>query len=286
MEFIESPQDSFQLPEGKFSFWRYLFLIIIVVGVTLVSQSILILIASLIEGNMDVLNFPPFTFLWVSMLPFAALLVFLVIGIRLIHQQTFKSIFTQKVHFNRSLMIKSAIIWFVLSALADIIIAFTQPGNYSYTFSLRSFIPFMSLAVILIVFQITAEEVFFRSYLLHGFIRLFRFQWLAVITQAIMFGILHGANPEVTTYGILTTMPFYIGIGLLLGWLTHKFRGLEIALGLHFANNLYATTMVTFTGSAISSPAIFTIMDYQPETGLIAFAILALLFGLIITRVK
>ena len=286
MEIIEAHEKGIILPEGKFKFWRYLFLLMIVIGVTLVSQSILIIIASLIEGNMDVLNFPPFTLLWVTMLPFAALVIFLIIGIRLIHQQTIKSIFTQKGHLHWSLMAKSAIIWFVLSAVADILIALLQPGNYTFTFSLNSFLPFVMLAIILIMFQITAEEVLFRSYLLHGFFRLFRLSWLAIIAQALLFGILHGANPEVTTYGLFTTMPFYIGIGLLLGWLSFRSRGLEIALGLHFANNLYATAMVTFSGSAIPSPAIFTILDYQPVTGLIAFAFMAIIFGLIITRVE
>ncbi|MDO9088503.1 MAG: type II CAAX endopeptidase family protein [Anaerolineaceae bacterium] len=286
MEIIEGREEGIILPEGNFKFWRYLFLIMIVIGVTLVAQSILIIIAALFEGNMDVLNFPPFTLLWVTMLPFAALVIVLIIGIRLIHQQTIKSIFTQKENIHWSLMVKSAIIWFVLSAVVDIIIALLQPGNYSFTFSLNSFIPFMLLAIILITFQITAEEVLFRSYLLHGFFRLFRFSWLAIIAQALLFGILHGANPEVTTYGLFTTMPFYIGIGLLLGWLSFKSRGLEIAMGVHFANNLYATAIVTFSGSAITSPAIFTILDYQPVTGLIAFVIMAIIFGLIITRIK
>jgi membrane protease YdiL (CAAX protease family) len=81
-------------------------------------------------------------------------------------------------------------------------------------------------------------------------------------------------------------MPFYIGIGLLLGWFSYKSKGLEIALGLHFANNLYATAMVTFSESAIPSPAIFTIKNYQPEIGLVAFVIIAIIFAVIITRSK
>jgi len=274
------------LPEGKFEFWRYLILIIIVVGVTLVTQALFLVIASLLEGTMDFNLFPPITLLWVTMLPFAALLLSLVPGIRLLHQQSFKSVFTQKTAFNWNLLIKSAIIWFILSGLADIIISFLQPGNYVFSFSLLSFLPYMLVALFLIAFQITAEEVLFRSYLLHGFTRLLRLRWLGIMAQAILFGLLHGANPEVTAYGLLTTMPFYIGIGLLMGWLSFKSKGLEIALGFHFANNLYATSMVTFSESAIPSPAIFTISNYQPEIGLIVFVVLAIIFGVIITKSK
>jgi len=250
----------------------------------LVAQAIFLVLASLLEGTMDFNLFPPMTLLWVTMLPFVALLIFLVPGIRLIHQQSIKSVFTQKTIFNWKLLIKSAIIWFVLSGLADIIISILQPGNYVFSFSFFSFFPYMLIAILLIAFQITAEEVLFRSYLLHGLTRLFRYRWLGITFQAILFGILHAANPEVTSYGLLTTMPFYIGIGLLLGWLSFRSKGLEIALGLHFANNLYATSMVTFSESAIPSPAIFTITNYQPEIGLVAFVIIAIIFAVVMMK--
>lgn len=284
MELNKTKNINCSLPEGKFEFWRYLVLIIIIVGVTLITQAIFLVIASVLEGTMDFYNFPPLTLLWVTMLPFAALLVFLVPGIRLLHQQSVKTVFTQKPTFNWILLIKSAIIWFVLSGLADIVISFLQPGNYVLSFSLLSFLPYMLIALLLIAFQITAEEVLFRSYLLHGLTRLFRYCWLGIVLQAILFGVLHGANPEVSAYGLLTTMPFYIGIGLLLGWLSFRSKGLEIALGLHFANNLYATSMVTFSESAIPSPAIFTITNYQPISGLVAFVVIAIIFSVIITK--
>lgn len=274
------------LPEGKFEFWRYLLLITIIIVVLLVSQTILLLIASMFEGTMDINNYPSITLLWVTMLPFAVLLILMLPGIRLIHKQSIKSIFTQNQNFDLKLLFKSAILWFILSGLADIIISLLQPGNYVLSFSITSFLPYMLLALFLIAFQISAEEVLFRSYLLQGFTRLFRFRWLGIITQALLFGILHGANPEVSTYGLLTTMPIYIGIGLLLGWLSYRYKGLEIALGLHFANNIYATSMVTFSDSAISSPAIFTITNYQAETGLIAFVFMAIIFAVVITKNK
>ncbi|MBE0685007.1 MAG: CPBP family intramembrane metalloprotease [Anaerolineaceae bacterium] len=286
MEFKNKQNMNDTLPDGKFEFWRYLLLIIFIVGVTLVTQAIFLVVASLIEGTMDFNNFPAITLLWVTMLPFAALLVFLVPGIRLLHQQSIKTVFTQKSTFNWNLFIKSAIIWFVLSGLADIIISFFQPGNYVFTFSLISFLPYMLIAILLISFQITAEEVLFRSYLLHGLTRLFRHRWIGIFLQAVLFGVLHAANPEVTSYGLLTTMPFYIGIGLLLGWLSFRTKGLEIALGLHFANNFYATSMVTFSESAIPSPAIFTISNYQPEIGLFSFVVIAITFLVIITKSK
>lgn len=235
---------------------------------------------------MDFLNYPPLTALWVTMLPFAVLLAFLLIGIALIHQQKVTTIFTQKQTFNWKLLIKSAILWFSLSGLSDIFLAILQPGNYRLTFSFSAFLPYILLAFVLIILQITAEEVFFRSYLMHGLTRLFRYPWIAIGIQGLLFGLLHGANPEVSTYGLLSTMPFYIVIGLLLGWLSIKFRGLEVALGLHFANNFYAVAIVTFSGSSIPSPAIFTIQEYNPTVSLISFFVMIILFSFLILRNK
>ncbi len=270
------------IPQSKHQFWRYLLVSVVIIFVTLIFQTLLIFLASIFEGNFDVMQYSSLTLLWVSMLPFFALLITLLIGIRVIHQQPLKTIFTQKRYFSKKLVIKAFVIWFLLSSLSDIVLAILQPGNYSFTFEAKPFITYMLLAFFLLLIQITAEEVLFRHYYLDGFLRLFRKPWFAIAAQALLFGLLHGANPEVTAYGLLTTMPYYIGMGLILGWLTIKSKGLEIALGIHFANNLYATAMVTFKESAIPSPALFTIKEYQPEIGLLIFAIMVLITSLIL----
>jgi uncharacterized protein len=79
-------------------------------------------------------------------------------------------------------------------------------------------------------------------------------------------------------------MVYYIGMGLFLGWITLKSKGLELAVGLHVANNLYASLMVTFPDSAIPSPALFTIREFDPNSGIIVFflmggAYMAFIFG-------
>lgn len=274
-----------EVSEGKYNFWRYLLVTITIVITTLVTQTILLFIASLFEGDFDVMQYSPITLLWVSMLPFAALLISLVFGIRLVHKQSVRSIFTQKSFFSKNLLFKSFVLWFLLSGISDVVLSIFQPENYAFTFNINTFVPYMLIAVFLVLIQITAEEVLFRHYFLHGFLRLFRISWIAIFAQAILFGILHGANPEVTAYGLLTTMPFYIGMGLIFGWFSYRSKGLEIALGLHYANNLYATLMVTFEESAIPSPALFTINNYQPELSLLIFVFMAIVFYLIMIPV-
>ena len=267
----------------KHNFWRYGLVTLLVIGAMIFLQVLLIGFALIIEGNLDVLSYSPINLLWVSMLPFGGALVVLLLGIRYVHQIPLRKIFSKKNNFRWSIFFYSGLIWLILAVFSDIILSLTQPGNYQWTFNPRSFFPYMSLAFFLIAIQITAEELFFRGYLLMGFLRLVKRKWLAIIIQALLFGMLHGANTEVSTYGLLTTMPYYIGIGILFGVITNKFGGLEAALGLHFVNNIYATAFVTFSGSSIASPALFTIIEYQPSISLLVFLITAIIYILLIS---
>jgi membrane protease YdiL (CAAX protease family) len=266
------------VPQEKHQIWRYFVTIFLVVVLMLLTQLLLLMIAVLLEGDLDINSYDQLTLLWVTMLPFAAGLAGLLLCVRFIHKIPLKPFFTKKAKFQWKFLLISAAVWFVLAALTDLFLGLIQPGNYEFTFNPSAFFPFLILTILLVPIQISAEEFFFRGYLQPGFTRLTGIWWVGLILQAVLFGLLHGANTEVTVYGVLTTMPFYIGVGLLLGLIVQKFRGLEEALGLHLANNIYASVAVTFSGSSIPSPALFTIKDYHPILSLILFFVTAAVY--------
>lgn len=269
-----------KMNQEKHEFWRYCATVILVVFFMIITQILIFGFAFLIEGNLDILSYQPLTLLWVSMVPFGAALIVLLLCVRFLHKIPLKKFFTRKKNFLWKSFFVSSLLWFALAILSDILMSIFQPGNYMFSLDVKTFLPFFISTLILVPIQITAEESFFRGYLQVGFSRLTHKWWLGIIIQAILFGLLHGANTEVSAYGILTTMPFYIGIGLLLGLVTKKYLGLETALGLHLANNLYASLIVTFSGSSIESPAIFTIKNYQPVFSLVLFFITAIIYYL------
>lgn len=270
----------------RLSIWRYIITILFVVGFMIMAQVLLFGVAMIVEGNLDITTFEPINLLWLSMLPFGAALAVLLLAVRFIHKIRLSAFFTSHSSFQWKLLTISGLLWFGLAMASDLVLMLLQPGNYEFTFEAAKFFPFLIISLLLIPIQITAEESFFRGYLQPAFGRLTGKWWLGVIIQAILFGLLHGANPEVSTYGLLTTMPFYIGIGLLLGWITYRFGGLEAALGLHLANNLYASIAVTFAGSSIESPAIFTIQEYDPLMALVLFLVTAIIYYFVIRQVK
>jgi hypothetical protein len=102
--------------------------------------------------------------------------------------------------------------------------------------------------------------------------------WIPLVLSAVLFASLHSANPEIAAYGFAWMIPFYLGMGLILGWITLYTGGLEASMGVHIANNLYAGLMVTFPSSAIVSPALFTIHNYDAKLALVTFVISAALY--------
>ena len=81
-------------------------------------------------------------------------------------------------------------------------------------------------------------------------------RWFPLIVTSVLFGVMHGANPEVAEMGPIV-MVFYIGTGLLLAIMTLMDEGLELALGFHFGNNLLAALLITSKWSALQTDAIF-----------------------------
>ena len=81
-------------------------------------------------------------------------------------------------------------------------------------------------------------------------------RWVPLFLSSILFGLAHFANPEVSKMGY-KIMFFYIGMGFLLGIVTLMDDGLELALGIHFANNFFACILSTSDWSVFQTPSLF-----------------------------
>ena len=79
-------------------------------------------------------------------------------------------------------------------------------------------------------------------------------RWFPLIMTSILFGLMHGLNPEVKEFGLLTMMPQYILFGLIFGIITILDDGIEAAMGAHAANNIFLCIMVTNKVISIANP--------------------------------
>lgn len=233
-----------------------------------------------------VMDLPAPALLTVTMLPFSGVILAIWLALRFLHRRPFQSLIAPAGRFRWRLFFTSALFWLVLSALMDGVLSLLQPGNYRWTFDPAAFFSFLPFALVLTPIQIAAEELLFRGYLMQGIGARARSIWLPLLVPAVFFTILHLSNPEVAEYGADWTVPMYLLMGLLLGWVTLRSGGLELALGWHLANNWYAGIFVTFPASAITTPALFTIQRYDPLWGLMGLIAASVVYLLVLEVVN
>lgn len=142
-----------------------------------------------------------------------------------------------------------------------------------FRFDATQFFSLALVGLLLFPFQTGFEEVMFRGYLMQASGLVFRYRWAALLITSLAFGLMHGANPEIDTFGFWTAMPQYIIIGLIMGYIAIKDDGLELAFGMHFVNNLLSTLVVSADGTVFQTASLFR--DLSPTSSVADTVIMA-----------
>lgn len=194
--------------------------------------------------------------LFLNLLPFAVLLGLLFFLVRYLHNRSIRSLTTsrprvdfRRIGFSFLLMLTVSLLGFSLSYMAD-------PSQIVWNFKPVPFLILLFISLLMFPFQIGLEEYLFRGYLMQQIGFALKNRWAPLMITSVLFGVFHSANPEVAAMGY-GVMAFYIGTGLLLGIMTLMDEGLELALGIHLANNLVAALLITADFSALQTDAIF-----------------------------
>lgn len=225
-------------------------------------------------------NYSFFLILWTFI--FASL--FLWLGVTKLHKKPFKNLITPTKRISWSKILFSFSLWFGLTLLIEIVFYLNNPENYQFQFEAESFAILATIAIFLLPIQTSFEELFFRGYLMQGISLFSSNRLVPLITTSIAFGLMHIMNPEINEFGLGLMMTYYVGVGLFLGILTLMGDGLELALGVHAATNIYGATMVTFTGSAIQTPALFRMAEVDVGLMLLAFVFAAVIYFFIVSK--
>ncbi len=169
-------------------------------------------------------------------------------------------LFTNRLKFDYKRLLFGFLIWFIISLL----VFFISKNEFVLSnFKPEKFFPLLVVAFIVLLIQCAAEELVFRSFLLKWLgTKISSGLILSIITGAI-FGYLHASNPEVETLGKIALV-YYIGTGIFLGLLTIIDDGLELSIGFHFANNLFAALVVTSNWQVFQTDALF--LDTNPPS--------------------
>jgi membrane protease YdiL (CAAX protease family) len=257
-----------QAYKGKNDWYHWLFTIIVVffgwqvlgviplVSAVAVKSKGLSQFSKFAEGNFMTAGLDNNFLLFLMILTFLIGLIFLCIGVRYIHQRTITSLVTSRAKIDWERFFYGFFVWGILAVGMSYVGILLAPENFTWNFNAESFFILVVISFLFIPFQTSLEELLFRGYFMQGIGILFKNRWVPLVVTSVVFGLLHGANPEVEKLGQIA-MVFYIGTGFFYGIVTLMDEGTEIALGLHAVNNITAAFFITTDWTVFQTDALF-----------------------------
>ena len=181
--------------------------------------------------------------------------------------------------------------WFGLAIVISAVEAALFPGRYQFAYAagglsgpaLAQFVLLLGLSLVLIPLQTSAEELVFRGYLLQWAGLRLRNPWVLSLISGLAFALPHLGNPEVRVDFVLVMFSYFL-MGAFLAWITLRWQGLELALGVHAGNNLFASLAVTYSNGALATPALFICNTLDPVYGLISLVAAMAVFYFVALR--
>ncbi len=265
---------------GKNDWWRYLISFPGILGMWLIVGGILSLpfLLYLQFDNNPATDFNPTGFVGISdttalvivMVGFLPFILATPLAVRFIHARPARTLVTAAPRIRWGRILAGAVVWFVLAAIISVVESALYPGRYVLTLQPRALLVYAVFALLLIPIQTTAEELFFRGYLLQWMGLILKNKWLLALINGTLFLLPHLVNPEMSASSNALLMALgYFAFGFFATLITVQDNGMELALGLHAANNLMVL-FVNYPVSALPSPSVFTIQTLDATYGLIS----------------
>lgn len=214
--------------------------------------------------------------LLILMFVFAVITLWLVV--KQLHIKKMEDLVTPNRPVNINKIVFGFGLWMILSLILELINYWIDPTSYVFRGSGGAFVVLLLISLIFLPIQTSFEELFFRGYIMQGLYFFSKNIWIAVLISSVLFGLIHGMNPEVEKYGFWTMQTYYIAAGLFLAIITVMDDGLELALGVHAATNIFGAVFLTYEGSVLQTDSLFSTTVINPWDMLFGFILSAALF--------
>lgn len=213
-------------------------------------------------------------------LSFVFIFVALLLAVRYEHKRPVLSLITPNQSIDWKKIGKSfGIFWGLLFCVMVVDYAM-NPADFQFCFDPGRFLSFAPAVLALTPLQTTAEELFFRGYLLQMMALLTRNRVVLVFISGVLFMLPHLVNPEVAS-GFLPMALYYFAVGGFLTLVTLKSNSLEVAIGIHVATNLFAALVVNYANSVLKTESILFCSTFDPIGSLVSFCVIAIVFYLL-----
>lgn len=196
-----------------------------------------------------------------AVFPIIALGVY--IAQKVLHKRSLRSLHTAAPKYRWGRMFFSMIVFWIIAGCLSYIGHASGQSPIEFVFDPSRFWGFALVSLLFIPLQSATEEIILRGYLNQGLSQVIRSPWIIFLITSAGFAALHLGNPEIAQSGIegnkLITLSGYFFFGIFACLLTYIDGGLETAIGVHTANNLFAAVMIGYEHSALPTPTVFKI---------------------------
>ncbi len=279
--------------KGKNSFWRYVVMFIVVFAATNIVGAlplVLVLVFNSVKNpevfdassenlmDLSLYGIGPNTGLVLMIFPFIIGLITFMLLMKPMHRRNVMTVFNGSKRIRWKKFLLSALVWLALMGIYLYFSISNNPGNFTINNTSNTLIWLVIIAIFLVPLQAAFEEILFRGYLMQGAGAWFGNKWLPLIITSLLFGLMHALNPEVRAFGFWIMMPQYVLFGLVFGILTVLDDGIELAMGVHAANNVFLSIFITHKSSALQTAAVFEQKDVYPWADFLSLLLVSVLF--------
>jgi uncharacterized protein len=191
-------------------------------------------------------------------LQFIFLMLGMFIAMKLIHQRRFRSLVSADASLKWSRFFTGFGVWTIGLAIIITISYLTSPQDFAWTFSWQSWLPLLVMVLVFTPIQTAAEELLCRGYLTQSLGLLTRNRLLLIALPNMLFALAHFSNPEMNRGPVFSAL-YYWGFGAFAALLTLRDNRLELAMGIHAANNMIGFLFVNTKDSVIKTASVFTL---------------------------
>ncbi|BAY29242.1 abortive infection protein [Nostoc carneum NIES-2107] len=255
---------------GKYRGWRYVLGLVVILFSWLVIGSLAsVLVAFAFSGQPDYSVLDPFGKFLFVMLGFPFFLAGVLIAVTLIHRRHPRTLITAREKISWRRVGHGFVAWFMPYCLIGGLGQYLfYPDTFSFNSDLTTFVRFVPIALVLTAIQTTTEELFFRGYIVQGASIVWTNRIFLALVSAVIFTLPHLLNPEAIAGGWLTVFFSYFLVPGLLWTIISLIDGTtELAIGVHFANNIGGILVINAAGTVVTTPALFTVSEYHATYG-------------------
>jgi membrane protease YdiL (CAAX protease family) len=262
---------------GKNNLWRYVLGVILIIFTWIVTTAVLVVAAERSAPSVQAA---------LGLLGFLPMLVMPLVVTRVLHGRPAGTLIGPAQRLNWGRIGRAMLVWAGLT-VAAVIAEVLWKGLSSYRLNVDNFLSNLTIIfiyVFMIPIQATAEEVFFRGYLLQATGRLTRNWVILGIMNSLFFMLPHLANPEARNAGVLLAGLNWLASGMFYTLLTLRSGSLDYAIGAHVINNVLSATLIGYPGGALGEIALVMTKELDAAFGLVTFVMASVIAYVALTR--